>query len=205
MLKDQSELNSSRVPRRHSRKIPTPCESSSMDNDAHDWLGAAPLYPHQWKHASSRGYRHRRPPYGRAKAACHARHATFPFLSVPPSAPIRTPTVPGDTCTATSVFRRELTLPDPFRRSNDQHQRDTLRLSLLPKTVFVNRLLHGIVRSTARYTETEGKRSKRKERDRGRRERKWNYFRVEETPSCVSTSYDSRFQVEPVRGFPVCP
>lgn len=29
MLKDQSELNSSRVPRRHSTKIPTPCESSS--------------------------------------------------------------------------------------------------------------------------------------------------------------------------------
>lgn len=29
MLKDQSELNSSRVPRRHSAKIPTPCESSS--------------------------------------------------------------------------------------------------------------------------------------------------------------------------------
>lgn len=85
MLKDQSELNSSRVPRRHSRKIPTPCESSSTGNDAHDWLGTAPLYPHQWKHASSRGYRHRRPPYGRAKAACHARHATFPFLSAPSS------------------------------------------------------------------------------------------------------------------------
>ncbi|KAK1129177.1 hypothetical protein K0M31_020307 [Melipona bicolor] len=84
MLKDQSELNSSRVPRRHSRKIPTPCESSSTGNDAHDWLGTAPLYPHQWKHASSRGYRHRRPPYGRAKAACHARHATFPFLSARP-------------------------------------------------------------------------------------------------------------------------
>lgn len=169
MLKDQSELNSSRVPRRYSRKIPTPCESSSMGNDAHDWLGTAPLYPHQWKHASSRGYRHRRS-YGRAKAACHARHATFPFLSAPLSATIRTPSVPEDTCTATSVFRGELTLPDPFRRSNDQHQRDTLRLSLLPKTVFVNRLLHGIVRSTARLTET-GEKERQQTKEKGQRER----------------------------------
>lgn len=122
MLKDQSELNSSRVPRRYSTKIPTPCESSS-NLERRPWLvRRRPVLPPPVETREQPWIQTHRPPYGRAKAARHARHATFPFLPAHPPRRLRAPTARGDTCTATSVFRRELTLPDPFRRSNDQHQ-----------------------------------------------------------------------------------
>jgi len=59
------------------------------------------------------------------RTARHARHAMFlPSLSL-------FMLVREDTGTATFEARSELTLPDPFRHSNDQHQRAILRLSLL--------------------------------------------------------------------------
>lgn len=156
MLKDQSELNSSRVPRRYSTKIPTPCESSS-NLERRPWLvRRRPVLPPPVETREQPWIQTHRPPYGRAKAARHARHATFPFLPARSPCPPGAPTARGDTCTATSVFRRELTLPDPFRRSNDQHQRGTLRLSLLPKTVFANGPLFTFDRHAIERNESKG-------------------------------------------------
>lgn len=128
----------------------------------------------------------RRLPYGRAKAARHARHATFPFLSAPPRPAPRPLALRPGTCTATSVLQLELTLPDPFRRSNDQHQRGTLRLSLLPKTALADRTEGSIARDPRVIPTDLQEKGKRTGAFRGRR---------------FHSDAPRKIQVEPVRCF----